>query len=99
MLQILMTSAIQKSMSAKNTSNKSSEKLLDFAVNFLNFFLKNIVNNEKQFAQNQGDSHKLKNIVLDSDISEREDESEISLTLQNTIEKEKESIKSSLCSE
>ena len=47
MLQILMTSAIQKSMSAKNTSNKSSEKLLDFAVNFLNYFLKNIVNNEK----------------------------------------------------
>ena len=38
-------------MSAKNTSNKSSEKLLNFAVNFLNFFLKNIVDNEKQFAQ------------------------------------------------
>jgi len=77
-----MTSAIQKSMSAKNTSNKSSEKLLDFAVHFLNFFLKNIVNNEKQFAQNRGDnSHKFKNIVMNSDISEREDESEISLTL------------------
>ena len=77
-----MTSAIQKSMSAKNTSNKSSEKLLDFAVNFLNFFLKNIVNNEKQFAQNRGgDSQHLKNIVMDSAISEREDESEISLTL------------------
>ena len=82
MLQILMTSAVQKSMSAKNTSNKSSEKLLDFAVNFLNFFLKNIVNNEKQFARNRGgDNQQLKNIVMDSAISEREDESEISLTL------------------
>jgi hypothetical protein len=37
---------------------------------------------------------------MDSDISEREEEeSEISLTLQHTIEKEKESLKSSLCSE
>lgn len=81
MLQILMTSAIQKSMSAKNTSNKSSEKLIDFAVNFLNFFLKNIVNNEKQFTPIHGDNHKLKNTVMNSVISEREDESEISLTL------------------
>ena len=69
-------------MSAKNTSNKSSEKLLDYAVNFLNFFLKNIVNNEKQFPRNRGgDNQQLKNIVTDSAISERGDESEISLTL------------------
>lgn len=53
--------------------------------------------------ENQGNQHtvgsKFKDLALDSDISEREEESEISLTLQNTIEKEKESIKSSLCSE